>query len=228
MEDIARLTGEKVTLPASEELMEKLHRVSIPTLGHYLETGFIDVDIKSQMPGSRIVGRAVTVRITALDSAIMHRAVAAMNEGDILVVSTGNDRRHAPVGAVVAYAVKHNKGAGIVIDGAMTDLVEVTEMGLPIFARGTSALTTKLLGLSFGQLQIPVAIGNEVVSPGDLILADDNGVVVIDPTTAVAIIDKALKSDADEPAMFRLLDEGMDLADVTMANRALRSKEVAS
>jgi 4-hydroxy-4-methyl-2-oxoglutarate aldolase len=207
--------------PISADLLEKLRRVSYPTLGHFHERGFVDSRIRSHLPGSKIVGRAVTVHIPGIDSSLMHRAVALMEPGDVLVVSTGGDRRHAPVGEVVAYAAKVAGASAILIDGVMTDVVEVARIGIPVFARGTSLLTTKLLGIPQGGVNVPVVIGDVAVSAGDIILADDNGVLAISASEAAELIDTALDSDANEGKLLRKLDEGVPLPDVTIANRVL-------
>ncbi|MFE4230036.1 RraA family protein [Arthrobacter sp. NPDC056886] len=205
----------------NRELQEKLARVSYPTLGHFHERGFVDSGIRSHLPGSKILGRAVTVQIPGIDSALMHRAVALLEAGDVLVVSTGGDRRHAPVGEVVAYAANVAGASAIIIDGVMTDVNEVARIGIPVFARGTSLLTTKLLGLAQGGINVPVVIGDVAISAGDIILADDNGVLAISTSDATALIDTALESDANEGQLLRALDEGVPLPDVTIANRVL-------
>ncbi len=214
---IERPNGAQIT----PELKSKLARVSYPTLGHFHERGFVEPEIRSHLPGSKILGRAVTVQIPGLDSSLMHRAVALLEPGDVLVVSTGGDRRHAPVGEVVAHAVKVAGGSAVVIDGVMTDLNEVARIGLPVFARGTSVLTTKLLGVNQGGVNIPISIGGVAVCAGDIILADDNGVLALPASDAEIIIDEALESDANENMLIRKLDEGTPLPDVTIANRVL-------
>jgi 4-hydroxy-4-methyl-2-oxoglutarate aldolase len=203
------------------ELREKLARVSYPTLGHFHERGFVDSGIRSHLPGSKILGRAVTVQIPGIDSSLMHRAVALLEAGDVLVVSTGGDRRHAPVGEVVAYGANVAGASAIIIDGVMTDVNEVARIGIPVFARGTSLLTTKLLGIAQGGVNVPVVVGDVAISAGDIILADDNGVLAISASDATALIDTALASDANEGQLLRKLDEGVPLPDVTIANRVL-------
>ncbi|BCW44892.1 RraA family protein [Arthrobacter sp. StoSoilB5] len=207
--------------PINPELHAKLKRVSYPTIGHFHERGFVESGIKSHLPGSKILGRAVTVHIPGLDSSLMHRAVALMEPGDVLVVATGGDRRHAPVGEVVAHAVKVAGGSAIVIDGVMTDVNEVARIGLPVFARGSSVLTTKLLGVNQGGVNVPVSIGGVAVCAGDIILADDNGVLALAPEDAESLIDQALDSDANEHVLISKLDNGTPLPDVTIANRVL-------
>src|ERR671916_269055 len=164
-------------LPA--ELRAALAAVSFPTIGHFLEAGFVDPDIRAMVTPVKIVGRAVTVRITAPDSVLVHKATELIEPGDALVIDIGGDTRHAPVGEMVALAARERGGVAIVLDGVCTDIVEIRAMGLPVFARGTSVLTTKLHGLKTGAVNGPVACGGVVVRPGDVVLADDNGVLIL-------------------------------------------------
>ncbi|MFA3843388.1 RraA family protein [Streptomyces aureus] len=202
-------------------LLEKLHEVSFPTLGHFHERGFLDPAVHSHLPGAKIAGKAVTVQIPGIDSSLMHRAVALLEPGDVLVVATGGDRGHAPVGEVVAHAAKVVGASAIVIDGVMTDVREVARIGLPVFAYGTSLMTTKLLGLPHGAVNVPVSVGGVVISPGDVVLGDDNGLLAIPVADVERLIDHALESDAAEHRLIEQLDAGVPLPDVTVANKVL-------
>ncbi|MFT9474284.1 hypothetical protein [Streptomyces sp. 11-1-2] len=94
------------------------------------------------------------------------------------------------------------------VDGVVTDLRELREMRLPVFARGTSLLTTKRLGRGDGGVGRTVSCGGAVVRPGDLVLADDNGVLVISPRIAADVLARALASDRAEPALLARLRAG--------------------
>ncbi len=88
-------------LPAA--LRTALEAVSFPTIGHYLEEGFVEPGIRRQVAtGGRVIGTAVTVRTTALDSTAVHHAAGMILPGQVLVIDTGGDRIHAPLGEVVA------------------------------------------------------------------------------------------------------------------------------
>ena len=204
-------------LPA--DLREALNEVSFPTLGHFLEEGFVDPAIRAMVTPAKIVGRAVTVRTTAPDSALVHVATALLEPGDALVIDIGGDTRHAPVGEMVALAVRERGGAAIVIDGVCTDIVEIRAMGLPVFARGTSVLTTKLHGLNDGAINAPVACGGVVVHPGDVVLGDDNGVLALPVALARTVVERARQSDEREPEIRDYLHSGGSLPERTGANR---------
>jgi len=207
--------------PLSADLIERLNRVSFPTIGHYLETGFADPGIVRQCGTGRVVGRAVTVRLTGQDSTLLHHAAGYAEPGDVFVVDTGGDTRHAPVGEVLAEVLHARGAAGVVIDGVMTDIDEVEATGLPVYARGRSVLTTKLLHLDAGGLHVPVTVGGVVVQPGDVVLADRNGVFVASAQVLEQIIDTALADDAEEPELVEQVRAGARLGDLTGATAAI-------
>jgi 4-hydroxy-4-methyl-2-oxoglutarate aldolase len=205
----------------SADVRAALAAVSFPTIGHFLEEGFVDPAIRAMVTPAKIVGRAVTVRITPPDSVLVHKATELIEPGDALVVDTGGDTRHAPVGEMVALAVKERGGVAIVIDGVCTDIVEIRAIGMPVFARGTSVLTTKLHGLHSGAINAPVACGGVVVRSGDVILGDDNGVLVLPVAVAQVVVGRARRSDEREPETRDYLRDGGSLPELTGANRTV-------
>lgn len=199
-------------------LLEKLGRVSFPTLGHYLEEGFADPGIRRVAGTTRVVGRAVTVRTTATDSTMLHHAAGLVEPGDVIVVDTGGDVRHAPLGEVVASALAIRGAAGAIVDGTATDIDEITPLGLPVYSRGLSMLTTKLHTIDAGGYNVPVVCGGVTVNPGDIVLADANGVLFAPASVLAALIDIALDDDAEEPALVQELRDGGRLGDLTGAS----------
>jgi 4-hydroxy-4-methyl-2-oxoglutarate aldolase len=209
--------------PLPPGLVQALGEVELPTLGHVLEVGFVDPGLTRVAGTGRLVGRAVTVRVVAPDSALVHRATELLEPGDVLVIDTGGDRAHAPVGAVVGTAVAARGAAGIVIDGPCTDLAALEALGLAIFARGTSALTTKLHALDAGGINVPVVIGRAAVLPGYVVVGDRDGLLLADPADVEAALPAARRSDAAEPDKLRRLGEGVPLTELSAAGDRLRS-----
>ena len=206
-------------LPA--ELVDAIRAVELPTLGHFLEVGFIDPAIGRVSGTDKLVGRAVTVRTVAPDSALVHRATEMLGPGDVLVIDLGGDRMHAPVGAVVAEAVAASGAAGIVIDGPCTDVGALAALPLSVFARGVSPLTTKLHALDAGGINVPISIGGVAVLPGYVVIADDEGVFAADPGDVASVIDRARRSDEAEPAKIGRLRDGAPLTTVSVAGERL-------
>jgi 4-hydroxy-4-methyl-2-oxoglutarate aldolase len=196
---------------AGTQVLAGLEAVSYPTIGHFLEEGFLDPAIQSLLTGVKVAGPAVTVRIVGNDAIAMNRALLELYPGAVLVVDMDGDRRHAPVGAVTAAAAKARGAAGIVVDGVATDLLELRSTGLPVFARGTSCLTTKRLHGTESAVNVAVKCGDVGVAPGDWVLGDDNGVIVLSPKEAEAVLEQALASDAAEPELLARIAAGEPL-----------------
>lgn len=195
-------------------LSDRVAAVSYPTIGHFLEDGFLDPAIGSLLCGVKVAGPAVTVRIAGNDAFAMNRALLALHPGAVLVVDMSGDHRHAPVGAVTAAAATAQGAAGFVVDGVATDVLELRATGLPVFARGTSCLTTKRVHHAGSAVNVPVMCGGVEVRPGDWVLGDDNGVVVLSPEVLAGVLEQALASDAAEPALLARIAAGDPLDSV--------------
>ena len=198
----------------AEGLRERLAAVSFPTIGHFLEDGFLDPAIRSLLDGVKVAGPAVTVRVAENDAYAMNRALLELYPGAVLVVDMSGDHRHAPVGAVTAAAATAQGAAGVVVDGVATDILELRTTGLPVFARGTSCLTTKRVRSAGSAVNVPVQCGGVQVNPGDWVLGDDNGVIVLSAEAAANVLGLALDSDAAEPALLARIAAGEPLESV--------------
>lgn len=204
-----------------EGLAAAVGEIDVPTFGHFLEAGFADPAIRRLSGTGRVVGRAVTVRITAPDSTLVHQVTSMVGPGDVLVVDTGGDARHAPVGGVVGHALVAAGALAVVIDGVCTDVGTLRELGLTVYARGTSALTTKLHGIDDGGINVPVTCGGTVVQPGHVVAGDDNGVLLAPPSAVADVLDLARASDQGEPATVAKLYDGATLPQLSPAGRLL-------
>lgn len=202
------------TVSCGTGLVARLQSVSFPTIGHFLEDGFLDSGVRSLLENVHIVGRAVTVRVAGADAFATNQGLALLEPGDVLVIETGGDMRHAPVGAVTTCAAQTAGAAGIIVDGVVTDIVELREMGLPIFARGTSVLTTKRQADADSAVGVPVVCGGVTVNPGDIVMADDNGVLVLTSEEAMAVVDRAMASDLAEPGILARIRSGEAITNV--------------
>jgi 4-hydroxy-4-methyl-2-oxoglutarate aldolase len=111
----------------SPTLLQDLAAVSYPTIGHFLEDGFVSPAIQSLLENVKIAGPAVTVRIDDHNAIALNHALLALRPGDVLVVDMGGDHQHAPVGAVTAAAALAQGAAGVVVDGVATDVLELRQ-----------------------------------------------------------------------------------------------------
>lgn len=205
------------------KLIERFRKVTPPTVGHILNFGFVSPEIGPLFRPSSIVGRAITVRIGGPDSMMIHKATEMLEPGDVVVVDMGGNRTHACWGEMVTRAALTRKSAGAIIDGYATDFAEVTRLGYPIYSRGTAALTTKVYGMD-GEINVPIQCGGTPVTPGDLVIADDNGVIILEPGVAAEIIEAAEQIETHEVSLRIHLDEGGSLSERSGANRLLRER----
>lgn len=180
-------------LPA--ELMALLSEVETATVGHWHLFGFMDPGIQAMLLGKRIVGTAVTLAIPGADSTLLHHATGLLRPGDVLVVDRLGDTRHACWGGGVTIAAKAAGAVAGVVDGPCTDLSEIQQSDFPLWSRGVSPITTRLYDHG-GGLNIPVSCGGVPVLPGDVVLADESGVLVLRREEAEAVAREALRRQA--------------------------------
>jgi 4-hydroxy-4-methyl-2-oxoglutarate aldolase len=210
-------------LPLSMDpaLVQKLVRAEPATIGHFRNWGFMDPAIRAMQSDLRIAGPAVTVRAPGVDGTIVGYALGQVRRGDVLVIDRCGDHRHAAFGGLVAYACKVAGLAGVIIDGVATDIGEVRKYGVPLWCRGLSAVTTKRIGLA-GEFCVPVSCGGVDVKPGDVIIADECGIVVLPPAEAEAAAERAVGMQDAEIKSRTRLDAGEKLPDISGATKMLQ------
>jgi regulator of RNase E activity RraA len=199
------------------DLTALLRQAEPATIGHFRHVGFMDPGVRSLLSGHRIAGTAVTVRCFGPDTAIVHYALGKLRPGDVLVIDRAGDMRHAACGGGVAFAAREAGCVGIVIDGMATDIDEIREYGLPVWARGLSTVTGKRLFLH-GEFGTPISCGGVAVSPGDAILADENGVLVMPPSDIKAAAERAIAMQQAEKGTLARVAKGEQLPDINGTN----------
>ena len=140
-------------------------------------TGVVDLPLIRVVPGSRVAGPARTALCMPGDNTMVHALVAHARPGDVLVLTTAEPAPVAFVGDLLATQAQAQGVAGILVDGAVRDLDELAELGLPIWARFVRAQgATKG---AVGKLDVPVVVGGAEIRPGDLVVMDCDGAVVV-------------------------------------------------
>src|SRR3984893_8476452 len=196
------------------DLLAQLRQIAPATIGHMLEHEFMDPELRPIVSRFAFAGPAITVRCFGTDSAIVHYAIDIAQAGDVVVVDRLGDRRYACWGGGVSLAA-HVKGiVGAVIDGVLTDRVEIEDLHFPVFGRGISALTTRAPGVS-GELNVPVRCGGIIVNPGDIILADDDGIVVLPPSRVAEIVSICLPREEAGRARQQRMRDGVPIGELS-------------
>ena len=203
-------------------LLDLLLQAEPAVIGHFRYTGFMSPDIKAHFQDRRVVGTAVTIRVPGMDGSMVHYAIGQARKGDFIVMDRCGEMSIASMGGAMAYAAKVIGVAGFIVDGLVTDLGELRQYGVPVWSRGTSAVTVKSLGLG-GEFCIPVSCGGVAVNPGDAILADENGILVLPPADIEAAAKRAIQMQADEKITLKRLDAGEKYPDI-MGTTALINK----
>ena len=158
---------------------------------------------KAQM----MVGPAYTVKCRAGDNLALHAALSMCNEGDVIVVSNEEDSTRALIGEVMmAYLRYTKKVAGIVLDGPIRDIDEIGKWDFPVYCTGTTPGGPYKEGP--GEVNVPIACGGISVNPGDIILADPDGVIVIPRKDAAVILEEARKFQAADEAKLEASKNG--------------------
>lgn len=182
-------------VPISAEIVALLEQTETATVGHWRFWGFCDRAIRPVLPGRRVAGTAVTLAIPGPDSTLLHHALGLLRPGDILAVDRLGDDRYACWGGGVTVAAKAAGARAGVVDGPCTDLEEIVASDFPMWSRGFAPITTRLYDLG-GRLNKPVSIGGAVVQPGDAVLCDESGVLVLPPAEAEAEARRAIDTQS--------------------------------
>ena len=139
--------------------------------------------------GRPVCGRAVTVNCRPADNLMVHKAIDVASPGDVLVVRTGGNVTNAVFGELMARAAVARGLGGIVVDGAVRDVSGIAALGLPAFSRAVSPGACDKDGP--GEINVPIACGDTVVMPGDVIVGDADGVAVVPRDQAAAVLEAA-------------------------------------
>ncbi|MBK3646133.1 4-carboxy-4-hydroxy-2-oxoadipate aldolase/oxaloacetate decarboxylase [Streptomyces sp. MBT33] len=195
------MSGVVVTNPpkAEAEDVEALAGYGVATVSEAMgRTGLLGPRIRPVQQGVRVAGTAVTVLGWPGDNLMIHAAVEQCGEGDILVVTTTSPCTDGLFGELFATALKQRGVRGVVLNTGIRDTQELRDMGFAAWSRAVSAQgTVKATG---GSVNVPIAIDGQVIRPGDVILADDDGVVVVPRERAREAAERSEAREAKEAA----------------------------
>jgi len=194
-----------------ENVREILMRVSTPNISDAMHRSGELEGILPISPGMKMAGPALTVRSYPGDWAKPVEAIDLAEEGDVLVIDAGG-MGPALWGELATHSCIQQKAAGVVIDGAIRDTVEIRALGFPAFSRLITPTAGEPKG--FGEINVPVKVGGKRIFPGDWIVGDDDGVVVIPRDKVVEIANRAMDVLEKENRLRGEIEAGSTLSQV--------------
>lgn len=203
------------------DMVAALGAIATPIIGDNMARLFAGGAALRPLHGeARLGGPALTVRTRPGDNLLVHKAIDMLEAGDVLVVDAGGETANAIVGEIMMRLAMRRGAAGFVIDGAIRDVDAFREVPFPVFARGITQRGPYKDGP--GEINVPVTIGEMIVSPGDVMVGDADGLVAVPAADAAAVLAKAREQEAREARMLAGIADGT--LDRGWIDETLRSK----
>ncbi|WP_147539324.1 4-carboxy-4-hydroxy-2-oxoadipate aldolase/oxaloacetate decarboxylase [Anaerotruncus rubiinfantis] len=196
-----------------DELVDRYTKQEVATVHEAMgKRGAMTHEIKPIVPGMRTCGRALTVKCHRGDNIMLIKAISMAQKGDVIVADMGTAIDNGPFGEVLAVECVTKGIAGLIVTGSVRDSMAIARLEFPVFSMGLSVLGTSKATL--GTINHPIVCGGVQVNPGDLVLGDNDGVVVVPFEEAEEILAAANRRTESEAAVMERLRRGESLFDI--------------
>jgi RraA family protein len=203
-------------------LVQALSRVATAHLSDNMNRLYsVSAALRPYHQGGRFAGPALTVKVPPGDNLMVHKAIDIARPGDVIVVDAAGVLEQAIIGEIMSALAASRGVAGMIIDGAIRDADALRLSSFPVYARGVTHRGPYKNGP--GEINAPVAIGGLVVQPGDLVVGDDDGLIVVAPDHAAEVLERAKAQAAEEEALLAQIRSGAKV-DRAWVDKTLREK----
>ncbi|KIL45251.1 RraA family protein [Jeotgalibacillus soli] len=204
-----------------KEIVEQFKHVVTPHISDNMgRMSAAGPELRPYHKEGKLVGPALTVKTRPGDNLLVHKAIDLAEPGDIIVVDAGGDTTNAIVGEIMKRIAEKNGIAGFVINGAIRDVAAFKNDTFPVYAKGITHRGPYKDGP--GEVNVPISIGGMLIHPGDLIVGDDDGLVVVPADQAEEILQIANNMAANELEIFDTIEQGT--VDRTWVDQLLNEK----